>query len=1373
MMPSAPSRPPASSLGPDRVATRADTRRVVAGRYRIQGEIAKGGMGMVYRAFDESRGVEVALKQLLPDSAQTPRLVALFEREYQTLANLSHPRIIRVYEFGISDVGPYYTMELLAGGEDLQTLSPLGYERACLYLRDVATSLALLHARGLVHRDVTPRNVLTTSDGHVKLLDFGALASFGITEEVLGTAPFIPPEVMRHEPLDQRSDLFSLGALAYYISTGQNAFPARRFEDLIELWRSRPLPPSKLVPEIPPQFDQLVLSLLSDDPRARPAGAAEVIDRLNAIAHLPPEPAADAYALAKAYLTNVRLVGRAGPLASLKQTFEAASSGEPRSALVVAEGGLGRSRLLAEAALDAQLAGGIVLRAEASDANPFATAQILASALLDVLPVEAREAAHTDLTVLAGLGPEFAMRLGAEAQARVPFAAGQWGDQVFEALRRWFSRVAERASLVLCVDNLDRADEASIALLSAFRREEAPLKLVVLATLSTDSSSSASSALKNFQQSSRVIALEPLAATDTAELLHTVFGDAPNLMRSSEWIHGLTAGRPLHIIELVDTLLISGAVRFVDGTWLLPAERPDLSLSHGLSQALAARLSLLSVGARTLAEALCLVQGGISFELCAGLAKRHSENAYVLLDELVHHRVLVVDAKNCRFANDAVREALASGMSLEDRKARHLALGELMLSSTYRDAFTKLMAGRHLMDGGHLSRGAEVVSETASQHTYELRDSIHLAAPVIARAFDVFEAEGRSPYETFPLLMGLADASFYADWRWAERYGQKAVDTTEDLLGVRVARRLSRFMGLRLAILVALIVSSIRFTIARPRAANYTLEDLFSLSVGGLTALVGSAAAVLDRDAAERGTRALNTLAWLGARSALDGAHEFCRALIMMLEENAAAASVKLQSLIKRFEDDKNYKELPADARKLWLGGVRYALGVYQTMQGNDEVLRTATALEQSGFALHRMFAQQLRLAYHMNRGELDLAEAFRKDVDLHAVHVGSAWQAEIWESASSVLMFMRSGDVVNSKRVAELFADMSRRMPALLQTAQSARAAVHLARAEFGLARDLYLELLANREPRSFAGWLMFRGALATAYNGLKEHERARALCQETAGFMVPADAHHPYFSIWVHLEWALAEAALGDTTQAAARLDELLVAGAPGDNPFLGGCLHHARARVAFAAADEVQFDRHLAETRRCFLSTRNAALSALCEQLTLLGLNAPWTRPSVRAAAMSGMVERMSTCTGERERAEIALEAILKLTKATSGMLFRVRDTELEVAARTGVEEPSIDLVDRVRTMLSDFDDEGVTGTYDTELGDDAGDGDTLSGYHLLRLSLSDGGRYTVLGAVALADGPDLELLSIVELDQIARGLTRDLGSHTAAERPGARN
>lgn len=228
-------------------------------------------MASVWSVHDEVTGRDLALKAL--SKKANYKHIALFEREYHTLAGLHHPCIVEVYDYGSGAKGPYYTMELLAGS-DVSARAPMPWPEVCRILRDVASGLALLHARRLVHRDLSARNIWLAPDGRAKLIDFGTMAAFGNPGIIAGTPPFIAPEALHSLDLDQRTDLYALGALGHYLLTGRHAFPAHTVTELPLLWKERPRRASKRVadlsrpdlPEVPPALDTLLSALLSQDP---------------------------------------------------------------------------------------------------------------------------------------------------------------------------------------------------------------------------------------------------------------------------------------------------------------------------------------------------------------------------------------------------------------------------------------------------------------------------------------------------------------------------------------------------------------------------------------------------------------------------------------------------------------------------------------------------------------------------------------------------------------------------------------------------------------------------------------------------------------------------------------------------------------------------------------------------------------------------------------------------------------------------------------------------------------------------------------------------------------------------------------------------
>src|SRR5687768_16674824 len=244
-------------------------------------------MGSVHRVVDTRDGRELALKRLiLSERGRDEAIAELFEREYHTLSELAHPRIIEVYDYGRDQGGAYYTMELLTGS-DLRELGQIPWEKACALLRDLASSLAIVHSRRLIHADLSPRNVRCTADGRAKLLDFGAMMPMGPIKRMVGTPPFVAPEMLHLESLDGRTDIYGLGALGYFMLTGQHAYPARDFSQLVERWALPPPAPRELYPQIPQAVSDLVLECLQLDRSARPRTAGIVMERLCAVASLP------------------------------------------------------------------------------------------------------------------------------------------------------------------------------------------------------------------------------------------------------------------------------------------------------------------------------------------------------------------------------------------------------------------------------------------------------------------------------------------------------------------------------------------------------------------------------------------------------------------------------------------------------------------------------------------------------------------------------------------------------------------------------------------------------------------------------------------------------------------------------------------------------------------------------------------------------------------------------------------------------------------------------------------------------------------------------------------------------------------------------
>lgn len=241
------------------------------GKYDIVGKLGKGGMGIVYRAFDRVLEREVALKTQRIDDSSGDESVERFFREARLIASLQHRNIVTVHDLGQDADTVYIVMEVLKG-EDLHRILQSGkhvaLEEKVRYVREVAEGLAHAHRKGIVHRDIKPRNVFVTDEGEVKLLDFGLahIAQSTLTKagQVLGTPHYMSPEQVLGQAPDPRSDIFSLGALFYELLTGEKAFGAPNLQQVLDAIMGRdPKPIRELSAAMPQELSRIVAKMLS------------------------------------------------------------------------------------------------------------------------------------------------------------------------------------------------------------------------------------------------------------------------------------------------------------------------------------------------------------------------------------------------------------------------------------------------------------------------------------------------------------------------------------------------------------------------------------------------------------------------------------------------------------------------------------------------------------------------------------------------------------------------------------------------------------------------------------------------------------------------------------------------------------------------------------------------------------------------------------------------------------------------------------------------------------------------------------------------------------------------------------------------------
>jgi len=260
------------------------------GRYKIEEELGRGGMGIVYKATDHVLDRTVALKKLPRTLTDDEEYLARFKREAKTLARLTHPAILQIYDLFEDDRDVWMALEYIDGGDmatHLFLYKPLSYTEAARFAQIIAEGMAYAHRQDIVHRDLKPGNILLDRSLQPKISDFGLAKlslSNSITMEgsILGSPRYMSPEQAAGDDVDQRSDIYSLGIILYEMITGDTPFGGDTAQILTKHITQPPPPPSDIIPELPKDLEDLILHMLAKSIDRRVASMDEVATRLTA-----------------------------------------------------------------------------------------------------------------------------------------------------------------------------------------------------------------------------------------------------------------------------------------------------------------------------------------------------------------------------------------------------------------------------------------------------------------------------------------------------------------------------------------------------------------------------------------------------------------------------------------------------------------------------------------------------------------------------------------------------------------------------------------------------------------------------------------------------------------------------------------------------------------------------------------------------------------------------------------------------------------------------------------------------------------------------------------------------------------------------------
>ena len=757
---------------------------VLNGRYRVDRLLARGGMGGVYRVDDQLfPGRPTALKIFLHPLRST---VELFRGEFRTMASLRHPNVARVYDFEqvAGHDAVFFTMELLPGvpldrflaephaeAETSDAGSPppapaldvsavrgpsagriVPWEEALDLLVPVIRALAYLHGRGVVHFDLKPGNIVVSARGarrnvrQVKVLDFGLAGLRGVRGLVMGTPHYLSPEIAGAKEGDHRSDLYSLGIMAYRLLTGETPFSTT--QGLSVLLKRKLTEPVRFTDDhagrVPPWLRGIVERLCSVDPAGRPASAAELLDEINRAGGL-------AYELETRdtrvnYLFSSAFVGRAREMEDVSRSIETGLKGDRHAGLfVTGSSGMGKSRLMREVRQAVQLRGVPFLEVDCfegdlTDSGPMASLVLQAARLAASVGAQALLNGHAPEMVK--LVPSLPLDAGVAPTPPLPNADAE-RRRVIEAIAAFLVGLGRVTPYVAYVNDLQWARNGTVDVASALlalRSESGALsKFCLLGSYRVDDVTGRPLARLiqpgPERPAPRVVELSPLRDEDVAGLLKSMLGLAELPEGLAARVAESSEGLPFFVEEILRDLLEEGRLGTADGTGAPLAEGLRIDAAASFLK----RAARVSGDERSLLDVLAVSGRPADTDVLqevSGLPRAAAREALQILGEKQMVVAIPGEKERYNLAHDRMREALVSSLRAEAQTALHLRLGRSLARALAADGRWETLFEAVAQFGQALDRDGPGALADEAERTSVAR--LHLRAAASTNATGAF-----------------------------------------------------------------------------------------------------------------------------------------------------------------------------------------------------------------------------------------------------------------------------------------------------------------------------------------------------------------------------------------------------------------------------------------------------------------------------------------------------------------------------------------------------------------------------------------------------------------------------------------------------------
>src|SRR5215813_9454455 len=688
----------------------------LSNRYSIKSELGRGGMGVVYRAFDPLLNRDVAIK-LIPPTLLNPDTEQRFQREAQLVAQMDHPAVVPIYDYGKHEGSLFFVMPVVEGTNLrwFQRDNALTLGEVIDIGIQVAEALEYSHSRSVTHRDIKPENIMVVrEDGgrlRVRIMDFGlarGAAESRVTQPgtIAGTLSYMSPEQVSANGIDHRSDIYSLGTVLYEALTGEPPFSGELQSVLYRIVHEIPQPPRAIGADISEELESVILSCIAKEPSRRPQRASEVAESLKrSQTRIHQSDLSKSIVMTKTMMMpRVALspfIGRDKEQAELQKRLNVAISGECQFVVVSGEPGVGKTRLLDEIENLARARKLLVLHGRTIEQDGAFPYQGFCEAIQEYFRIKDTISSPSNRLDLSDVAPDLVslfpmlteiseIRTAATGDSKLSQLGGSQGPenrtQIFELLARTITRLAAGKPLILFLEDLHAA-EISIEALQYIVRRLGPTPTLIVGTYRSSEVDGKNHPLIRMLETFRgdrrfsAIALGPFSEPEHRHYLETLIGGPKLADNLVEKLFEATEGNPFFTKELVRSLLDSGGIaKDQTGAWSLGAST-DLSpgeLPATIQQAVETRIERLPEDLRETLSLASVV--GKSFDVRDLEALAGDRDVEDAIDKLVEEGLLEEERESrgdrLTFSSGVVRDVLYSGISRRKRRSLHRKYAE-------------------------------------------------------------------------------------------------------------------------------------------------------------------------------------------------------------------------------------------------------------------------------------------------------------------------------------------------------------------------------------------------------------------------------------------------------------------------------------------------------------------------------------------------------------------------------------------------------------------------------------------------------------------------------------------------------------------------